>query len=86
MFIQSNTHLTTVSFPNYVPTNGHADIYTINAFSAATVNAILARYIANAGFVSGSIDISGGTNAAPTGQGITDKATLVTRGVTVTTN
>lgn len=33
-----------------------------------------------------TLTINGGTNGAPTGQGITDKATLVARGATVTTN
>jgi len=33
-----------------------------------------------------TLTIGGGTNAAPTGQGITDKATLITRGATITTN
>lgn len=33
-----------------------------------------------------AINLSGGTNAAPTGQGLTDKATLITAGWTVTTN
>lgn len=33
-----------------------------------------------------SVNLSGGTSAAPTGQGLTDKATLEARGATVTTN
>lgn len=32
------------------------------------------------------LDLSGGTNAAPTGQGLTDKATLISNGWIVTTN
>jgi len=62
-----------------------AFVFTNNALSADTVNVILARAVANTGFV-GTIQLDGGTNAAPTGQGITDKATLLTRGVTLTTN
>jgi hypothetical protein len=34
----------------------------------------------------GFIKVEGGTNAGPTGQGVTDKNTMVARGVTVTTN
>jgi len=34
----------------------------------------------------GSCDLSGGTNAAPTGQGITDKAWLIGNGATIYTN
>ncbi len=52
--------------------------------SAAVVNAILADCVA-AGNSGGTLQISGANNAAPTGQGITDKATLVSRSWTVTT-
>jgi len=38
-----------------------------------------------AGASGGTLNLAG-TNAAPTGQGITDKATLNSRGWTVTTN
>lgn len=60
-----------------------------NLLPASAINAILAAFVA-AGRTSGDgtclINISGTGNAAPTGQGITDKATLVSRGWTVTTN
>ena len=52
--------------------------------SAAVVNAILADCVA-AGNSGGTLQISGANMAAPTGQGITDKATLVSRSWTVTT-
>ena len=57
------------------------------ALTAATVNAILANAVAN-GMTGGTIDLSGGTSAAPTGQGILDKAYLLatTPPNTVTTN
>ena len=60
--------------------------------TSATVNAILALYASLDGtngttaWASGTINVSGGTNGAPTGQGITDKATCQARGLTVTTN
>jgi len=78
--------LTTVSFPLYLPTNGAIINFSDCALTAASVNHILARAVANAGYVTGTIDTSLGTNAAPTGQGIADKATLIGRGCTVTTN
>lgn len=58
-----------------------------NLLSASAVNAILAAFVA-AGRNSGTriLNLGGTGNAAPTGQGLTDKATLVSRGWTVTTN
>ena len=64
------------------------------ALPAENVNYLLAQVVnldgsigkqnfSGAGFV---VNISGGTTAAPTGQGITDKNTLIARGCTVTTN
>jgi hypothetical protein len=78
--------LTSVYFPNLLPTNGTAVDITNGALTAASVNHVLARGIANAGFVNGSILLNGGTSAAPSGQGIVDKADLILRGCTVTTN
>jgi len=64
-----------------------------NALTATAVNAILALLVSLDGsngtttWGSGkTLVLSGGTNAAPTGQGATDKATLQARGATVTTN
>ena len=84
--VASNPMLTTLNLPSYVPQDGATIDLTANALNATSVNAFLARCVANLAFVSGSIDLSGGTNSAPTGQGLTDKATLEGRGVTVTTN
>lgn len=55
------------------------------ALTVAAVNAILRNLVAF-GLSGGLVDVSGGTSAAPTGQGISDKATLISRGVTVATN
>lgn len=63
------------------------------ALTSASVNAILALLVSLDG-TGGTITwgtgktllINGGTNGAPSGQGITDAAALVTRGATVTTN
>lgn len=85
------TALANVSFPNLVLNDG-AFLYFNDlggggcSLSAASVNHILARGVASPAFVSGLVDLSGGTSAAPTGQGILDKATLIGRGVTVNTN
>lgn len=61
--------------------------------TSANVNAIMALLVSLNGssgttaWGSGkTLTINGGTNGAPTGQGITDKATLVARGATITTN
>ncbi len=61
--------------------------------TAASVNAILALLVSLDGtggttlWGSGqTLTINGGTNSAPTGQGLVDKATLQARGATITTN
>jgi len=84
--IGGNTNLTTVDVSSYVPENDAYFSANVTALNAASVNMILARHVAVPGYVSGTIDLSGGTVAAPTGQGIADKATLLGRGVTLTTN
>jgi len=64
-----------------------------NALDEASVNGILALLVSLDGTngttlfgPSRSVVLDGGTNAAPTGQGLIDKATLQARGCTVTTN
>ncbi len=59
----------------------------------ANVNAILALLVSLDGTngttlwgAGKTLTINGGTNGAPSGQGITDKATLQGRGATITTN
>jgi len=81
--VTGNTVLESIDLSSLVPTSGHDFYFFGNALTAESVNAILARFVANAEFVSGTIDLSGGTNAAPTGQGLTDVTTLRARGVTV---
>jgi hypothetical protein len=65
------------------------DIYRAenNLLGVADVNKILSLFVA-ANRTTGSriLNIGGTGNAAPTGQGLTDKATLISRGWTVTTN
>jgi hypothetical protein len=64
-----------------------------NALTETCVNNVLALLVSLDGtngtteFGSGkTLELQGGTNAAPTGQGILDVATLTSRGCTVTTN
>jgi hypothetical protein len=58
-----------------------------NLFSTAEVNKILSMLVvANRTTGTRILNLGGTGNAAPTGQGLTDKATLISRGWTVTTN
>lgn len=60
-----------------------------NKLPSSNVNSILNKVVNTttvAGSANGYIDLSGPEMGAPTGQGITDKATLISRGVTVITN
>lgn len=82
----NSTQLATFSAPAFSPINGMEINFSGCALNLASVNALLARCVSNASFVSGTINVDGGTNAAPTGQGATDKTTLQNRGVTVNTN
>ena len=84
--IMANPLLTTINLASLVPTNTDSYSFTENALSASTVNAILARFVANDAYVSGAVYLNDGTNAAPTGQGLTDVTTLRARGVTVIVN
>lgn len=78
--------LTTIDLSSWLPTNGSFISLYNNALTLATVDNLLARGVANAAFVSGSIDISGGTNAAPTQGAGSAHDILVARGVTITHN
>jgi hypothetical protein len=86
--IHTSPALVSISVPLWVPTNGTNHLFDGNALNTASVNHILARLVASPtwGNAGETVDISGGTNAAPSGQGSTDKATLIARGATVTTN
>lgn len=55
-----------------------------NALNSASVNRVLSALVAAGNTV--TCNLSGGTSAAPTGQGLTDKATLISNGSTITTN
>lgn len=57
-----------------------------NHFTAAEVNQLLAFFVSSYLSAAKTLDLSGGTSSAPTGQGLTDKAALEGSGWTVTTN
>lgn len=87
-FISINTNplLTTIDISSLTyPDNIYFGAYD-NALNQATVDAILAKAVANPACVVGVIEINGGTNSAPSASGLADKATLIGRGLTVLTN
>ena len=67
-------------------TLGHFEAYN-NQLNQSSVDAILSALVA-ANRTTGTriLNLGGTGNAAPTGQGLTDKATLISRGWSVTTN
>jgi hypothetical protein len=86
MTIIANVNLATMSMSNFIPTSGNDIDFSECALNVTSVNHILARCVANPAYVSGTVNLSSGTNAAPSGQGATDVLTLIARGVTVITN
>lgn len=90
LLIQSNASLTEISLPVLVLlVDGFELLFNGNALPSANVNEILAIVLAivtDQSLTSGTLALQGGTNGAPTGQGITDKSDLITAGITVTTN
>lgn len=84
--IINNPLLSSINLDAFTFPVGGTFNFSANALPDTSVNYILARAVANVGFVGGSLNVGGIGNAAPTGQGLVDKATLITRGVTVTTN
>ncbi len=86
MIGSGNASLTTVSMPNAIFFS-QAHIFDLSACAllAATINQILARGVAS-GCTTDDFELNLGTNAAPSGQGVADKATLIAAGNTVNTN
>lgn len=83
---QGSTLLSTWNAPNWLPNDfGNTIDFQACALNVASVNQILARGVA-AGVTIDDFELAGGTNAAPAGQGIVDKATLIGLGNTVNTN
>lgn len=83
---QGNTSLTTLNIPSLVNIpNGQYLNWTTNAFSEATVDHILVRMVAT-NAVGCTMQLTGGTNSAPSAIGLAAKATLEGRGWSVSTN
>ena len=80
-----STVLASLSIPQLIFTNGSTINFTTDALNAASINQILARGVASA-VNTCTFSLAAGTNAAPSGQGVADKATLIGQGNTVTTN
>ena len=86
LFLQSCSSLTTLNIPALTTLSDSINVnWAGNAFSQATVDHILVKF-AGTSSVNGSVDLSGGTSAAPSATGLAAKATLVGRGWTVTHN
>lgn len=83
--ISFNPTLVSVSLPNWVPTDGTIIAMNDNALNASSVNLVLARLVL-AGVTTCVVTLSGGSNSAPTGQGIIDKNLLNAAGNTIITN
>jgi len=81
-----STNLVSVTLPVYLPSNGMDQNFLACALNQTTVDLILARCVANAAYVSGTVTLNGGTNSTPSAAGLADKATLVGRGCVVTNN
>lgn len=79
------TSMTSIVVSSIIFINGTTISCESCALDATSVNGILARGVAS-GTTTSSYNLAFGTNAAPTGQGILDKATLIGAGNSVTTN
>jgi hypothetical protein len=92
VLIQTNTALTSVSFPllNYLgASNTTASTFDVssNKLPGSQVNALLSLLVnMTPQLTAKTIKLSQSPSAPPTAQGLTDKATLISRGNTVTTN
>ncbi len=76
--------LVSLSIPQLTVTNDIIEL-SGDGLNAASINQILARGVAS-GVTACQFNLSGGTSAAPSGQGVVDKATLIGLGNTVNTN
>ena len=84
----SDGGITSYRLPSFTTFHGTHFTSSNCALDQATVNYLLVLLDSIKGTFSGSvtIDLSGGSSAAPTGAGSTAKASLITAGNTVTTN
>lgn len=77
--------LTTMDLGSWIPKFDNLTLdFSFNGFQSAFINDVLARCVASSAFNHGTIDFR--LNPfGPTGQGVTDKATLIARGINVMT-
>jgi hypothetical protein len=83
--IYNNSSLTTLDISSLTTFDGGVNMFN-NAFTQATVDGILNQLANVVVLANQNVDLSGGTNAAPSVTGATYVATLVGNGCTVTTN
>jgi hypothetical protein len=85
----SSPKLSTVNMPmltsEIIPNTYGKSVELGSALPSSQVNALLAKFVA-INQKSGSINLTQNPAAAPTGQGLADKAKLIAAGVSVTTN
>lgn len=84
--ITNNYYLRKLSIPLFLPVNGKRVSCQNCGLNTTSVDHVLARCVAEPAFVTGQVVLTGGTNAVPGEQGQLDKAALIARGVSVTTN
>lgn len=85
--ITGNPNLKTINLSSWQPILYQFMDFTGNALSQLTVDAILASCVAQTGFVSGTLDLTGGTNDPPSnGTGYHNVLVLRGRGITVLHN
>ncbi len=85
--IQNHPLLTSIDIPMFVFSDAQEYYFSGNALSQASVDQILAQCVASSGFNSGTVELSGGTNAAPSSVAPgSDYDILINRGVSVTVN
>lgn len=84
--ISLNPLLTTITLTAFSPTDGVNYDFSVNALDQATVDAILANAAATLTYISGFLQLQGGTNSPPSAAGVINAGIISARGVTVTTN
>ncbi len=82
--INQNQILTNIDLPVLTNFNGNVR-FDNNALSVTCINRLLAKFV-EIGLHDVTVELSGETNATPTGQGLIDVATLVSNGCTVNYN
>lgn len=83
--ITDNPALDAFSMNGQPLNDGQDYFFETNSLNQTSVDLVLAAGVAG-GMTSGTINLSGGTNATPSAGGLANKATLILAGVTVTTN